>query len=121
MFIFLNFSWVLFRAPNTARMRLMLRGMSGAGGVVLFPQLEPLLGFLRSSGVRFRPLAIVDVEKLLLYLAIAFVLAVLPWNSNRLAQPGAKIHPLMIALIAVLTTASILNLNQLSEFIYFNF
>ena len=121
MFVFLNVSWVLFRAPDTSRMREMLRGMSGANGVVLFSQLEPVLGFLRSAGVQFRPLAIVDMEKLLAYLVIAFVVAVLPWNSNRLAQAGARIHPLMIAVIALLSTISILNLNQLSEFIYFNF
>ena len=99
----------------------MLRGMSGANGVVLFAQLEPFLGFLRSAGVQFRPLAIIEVEKLLAYLVVAFVIAILPWNSNRAAQPGGKIHPLMIAAIALLSTISILNLNQLSEFIYFNF
>ncbi len=121
MFVFLNVSWVIFRAADTSRMWEMLRGMSGANGVVLFTQLDPLLGFLRSTGVQFRPLAIVDVEKLLFYLVIAFGLAVAPWNSNRLAQPGAKIHPLTVAVIALLTTVSILNLSQLSEFIYFNF
>jgi alginate O-acetyltransferase complex protein AlgI len=121
MFVFLNISWVLFRAPDTSRMREMLRGMSGANGVVLFSQLEPVFGFLRAAHIQFRPLAIVEVEKLLAYLAIAFVIAVLPWNSNRLAQAGAKIHPLLIATIALLATISILQLNQLSEFIYFNF
>jgi hypothetical protein len=121
MFVFLNVSWVLFRAPDPSRMREMLRGMSGANGVVLFSQLEPVLGFVRAAGVQFRPLAIVEVEKLLAYLAIAFVIAVLPWNSNRLVQAGARIHPLMVAAIALLSTISILHLNQLSEFIYFNF
>jgi hypothetical protein len=63
----------------------------------------------------------VKVEELLAWLVIAFVIALWPRNSNTLLDNTRPVGPLRIAGIAVLTAVSVLHLNQLSEFIYFNF
>jgi D-alanyl-lipoteichoic acid acyltransferase DltB (MBOAT superfamily) len=121
MFVFLNVSWVFFRAEDPVRMQTMLQGMAGANGLVLFSQLEPWLGFLKSAGVQFRPLSILGVEKLILYVALGFAVIAVPWNSNRLARSECAIHPAIVVGAALLAAISILNLHHLSEFIYFNF
>jgi hypothetical protein len=71
--------------------------------------------------VQFRPLSILDVEKLLLYLAIAFAVALCSRNSNSLIDPQRRISGWLAGSIGILTAISILHLNHLSEFIYFNF
>lgn len=121
MFLFINVSWVFFRAPTWDRVGMMFDGLLGRSGIVLFSQLEPILGPLKSLGIEFRPLGILKVEELLAWLAVSFVVALWPHNSNALLDETRPVSSLRIAAIAALTALSVLHLNQLSEFIYFNF
>jgi hypothetical protein len=120
-FGFVNVAWVLFRAPSWARALQHLRAMTGGNGIVLFSQLEPILGPLKRIGVEFRPLDIPGIDKLLAYIGAAFVIGFWPRNSNVYVDDRHAVSPLVLAAVAVLAAISVLNLDQLSEFIYFNF
>ena len=102
MFLFLNVSWVLFRSPSLSRARELLWAMLGGG-----------------SG--FHRLAMADLKWLLAYLAIAFAVVFYPTNSNALARDEYRPSILIVGTIALLMARSILQLNRISEFIYFNF
>jgi hypothetical protein len=71
--------------------------------------------------VRFGKLATEDLPQLFAYLAAAALLAFWPRNSNRLLDYTVRPPLWQVAAIAVLTATSIMSLNRLSEFIYFNF
>jgi len=83
-FLFINLSWILFRAPDWHRALQICRGLIGGNGTALFTQLKPVLGFLEGYGLEFRPLSIPDVGLLLAYLALAGVIVLWPRNSNQL-------------------------------------
>jgi hypothetical protein len=128
IFLFICLTWVPFRAKDWPRIRLLYAGLSARSGIVLpvepNQKLNEVRKFLKKKmGVRssYGPLATVELNKLLLYLGLGFVLALLPWNSNLLADPARHIPLYLLVPIGLATCWSILNLSKLSEFIYFNF
>lgn len=102
MFLFLNASWVLFRAPNLPRAGTILSAMAGF------------------SGVSFSGLD-TDGSWLVGYLLLGFVVIFWPKNSNALLDDRCRPSILLLTGIAILVARSILQLHRLSEFIYFNF
>ena len=99
-FVFVNFAWVLFRAPDLSTAGAFLRSLSGARG---FEQLQ-------------MPVVPLTVPTLL----IACVLAALPRNSARIASETSLAWPLQAATVLLLV-AGILSVGNPTEFLYFNF
>jgi D-alanyl-lipoteichoic acid acyltransferase DltB (MBOAT superfamily) len=125
MFLFIVVSWVPFRATDWPRTRVVLAGLVGANGTAL-PLPKPALERkwshrLKEAKVKFGKLETKEPGVLSAYLLLAALIAFWPRNSNLLvtsAQPAAWWH---LVLLAALAAAAILQLNKLSEFIYFNF
>jgi D-alanyl-lipoteichoic acid acyltransferase DltB (MBOAT superfamily) len=121
-FNFVNIAWVFFRAKTWNAAIKVLAGMFGLSGIILPTSLSDRLEFLSGYGVEFASLTsrFQDIYQATLLLVLFFLIAVLGRNSMELTdkfQPTWK----TAFFIAVLATYAILNLNKVSEFIYFNF
>jgi alginate O-acetyltransferase complex protein AlgI len=99
-FMFINITWVFFRAENWHQATRILKGMAGLNGVVL--------GELRSS--------LPAILLILLFLPIVLFTAN---SSEREAgfRPSLRIGIAM----AVMFVLSLMYFNQISKFLYFNF
>ena len=99
-FLAIMLGWVLFRAPD----------MSTAGSI--FESLSGLRGFGGlSSATEPYTMAV---------LAIACVIAMMPKNSNRIAEELRFGWPMQVA-VSLLLAAGILSVGNPTEFLYFNF
>jgi len=119
-FLFVTTSFVFFRAKSIDRALVVLKGMAGLNGVALSAKMEGL-GFLARFGVRFGGVTEDLVSgRNMAVVALLFLLILFCRNSTRLAtgfRPGFR-----SALgIAVLAVTSMLSLQKITEFIYFNF
>ena len=121
-FNFVNIAWVFFRAENWGDATKVLAGMFGLSGVILPASLVPRLGSLEQYGVQFASLAdrFPDLPQAAGLVGLFFLLAVLWRNSMEMTE---RFRPnwLNSLFIATLAVWAILNLNKVSEFIYFNF
>ena len=130
-FGFVNVCWVFFRAKSLPDAVAVLRAMAGSNGVALPAPVERVLPFLKPLGVRFsgeylsnilgvqagvlsRSVAVVPV-------ILAFLLAcVFAKNSDELTERFApNVRTLVLAV--VLFVVSMLSMNRVTEFLYFNF
>jgi D-alanyl-lipoteichoic acid acyltransferase DltB (MBOAT superfamily) len=125
MFIFIAVTWVPFRAGTPAQAAHLLRGMVAANGISLphewKPERKAVGRFLKRHGVTWSGLASSRPAELFAYLFVAVVVVAWPRNSNSLADPAFAVPAWWLAVIGLLAAWSILNLDRLSEFIYFNF
>jgi len=121
-FNFVNIAWVFFRAENWEDAVKVLRGMFGLTGMVLPASLGEQLGYLGKYGVEFASLAdrFQDIPQAAAMVLLFFLLAVLFRNSMEMME-RFRPHLLNSLFIATLAVWAILNLNKISEFIYFNF
>lgn len=121
-FNFVNIAWVFFRAENWGDATKVLAGMFGLSGVILPASLAARLGPLEQYGVQFASLAdrFPDLPQAAGMVGLFFLLAVLGRNSMEMTE---RFRPnwLNSLFIATLAVWAILNLNKVSEFIYFNF
>jgi D-alanyl-lipoteichoic acid acyltransferase DltB (MBOAT superfamily) len=120
-FNFVNVTWVFFRADSFDDALKVLRGMF-AGPIVLPAALQSKLGFLSDWGVHFGSYleavgaGMYDVVKLFLALSILLVAK----NSIQMTFETRMTYT-KVAYSAVLFLVSVLSMNRISEFIYFNF
>ncbi|HXI10854.1 MAG TPA: MBOAT family protein [Thermodesulfobacteriota bacterium] len=121
-FNFLNLTWVFFRAKDMDGALRMLKGMAGLNGVALSMRLEESLGFLARYGVGFTGFGeglhsgLIEVPEVLACLAAALLLK----NSNEMVRgfrPGWK----TLSFVIVIAFWSLLGMNTVREFLYFNF
>ena len=107
-FFFVNLTWVFFRAHNISRAFDMIKSMFGFNGFE--PIVVNKLRFVFQNG---------ELKVSFFLLGIAIILLFLP-NSNDIAK---KIHPNVLfgTVILVVLVFSILQLNKISEFLYFQF
>ncbi|MEQ8235490.1 MAG: MBOAT family protein [Syntrophomonadaceae bacterium] len=121
-FNFVNIAWVFFRAENWGDAVKVLRGMFGQSGMVLPSSLAERLGTLSQYGVEFASLAdrFQDIPQAAVMVLLFFLLAVFFRNSMEMME-RFRPHVLNSLFIATLAVWAILNLNKISEFIYFNF
>jgi len=99
-FVFLNITWVFFRAQNLRQATRLLRGMAGLNGI----------GFTNLA------------EWILIIPALAVLLLIMPASPNwteRISRlrPGWRTSVVM----ALLFMISLLFFNRITEFLYFNF
>lgn len=121
-FNFVNIAWVFFRAENWADALKVLSGMFGMSGVILPASLASRGGAWSGYGVQFASLAdrFPDLPQAAGLVLVGFLLAVFFRNSMEMME-RFRPHWLNSLFIAVLAVWAILNLNKVSEFIYFNF
>lgn len=119
-FNFVNLSWVFFRAENWADAIKVLQAMCGLNGVTLSEKYIESLSFLIDYGVTFDLwLANINGKKAYTWIFIGFILIVLK-NSNELQYKFRSNLNYVIATVFMLSL-SVLQLGEVSEFLYFNF
>jgi alginate O-acetyltransferase complex protein AlgI len=120
-FQFVNMAWVFFRAKSFDDALKVLKGMAGMTGIVL-PEGLSFLSGLKRHGIAFGDVfvAIPGDDRLLYSLLVSFILAVFFRNSNEMLERFVPNWKTAFAL-AVVSVYAILNLQKVSEFIYFNF
>lgn len=119
-FNFINMSFVIFRAKSVSQAIKVLKGMIGLNGIALSTKMEGLK-FLQQHGVKFGGV----IEELVSFrtmitIGLLMTLVLAFKNSSRLAR---EFNPGFVTAvgIAALAVTSILSLQKISEFIYFNF
>lgn len=120
-FNFINLSWVFFRANDFDSAKKVLGAMF-AGDLVLDYHFREKLGFLQNENISYGPwLQDIHAEnKVILYLAVALVVVTLWNNSNVLAQKVRYSRWQAVA-ASFLFLSAVVNMNTVSEFLYFNF
>ncbi len=117
-FNFINISWVFFRAKEWDDAIKVLSSMFSLDNVVLPKFLESKFGFLAEQGVDFG--FFYWYMEILIWMPIAFF--ILLYSKNSLQKAETFSLNLKTALFTgVILTASIISLNKVSEFLYFNF
>lgn len=121
-FNFVNAAWVFFRARKWSDATKVLAGMCGFNSVVL-PDILPSKGlaFLRAAGIHFMRWDEImqGGRDVYIYIAAALGVCLLLRNSNRLLdeyRPDWKVLFVMAA-----GAYAMLNMEKLTEFLYFNF
>lgn len=121
-FNFVNITWIFFRAKSYADALKILKGMFGFNGIRLPGTFRDKLTFLSSYGIEFGSFlgAIGGSKNTLLIVIAAFIITIFLKNSNEMLlefKPNYK-SALFAGIVAVYT---ILSMNRVSEFLYFNF
>ncbi|WP_373073959.1 hypothetical protein [Sulfurimonas sp.] len=119
-FNFVNIAWVFFRAKEWDDAIKVLKAMFGMSGISLHPKLENILSFLTIYGFDFKGWPNIAIEiNMILYLIGASILLMMN-NSNYLLK-NHKFTLYNRVFFILIFTYAILNLSNISEFIYFNF
>jgi alginate O-acetyltransferase complex protein AlgI len=120
-FNFVNVAWVFFRAKSWPDAIKVLKGMTGMNGIMLSQDVASKLGFIRNYGVTFGQLFFKYIHHNVWMLLIVLVtVSVTANNSDEMAKgfrPGWR----TLALVTVLAIYTLLSMDKVSEFLYFNF
>lgn len=121
-FNFINISWVFFRAKEFEDAMKVLKGMAGMTGINLPGALATKLSFLTQYGVDFGNfiLSTGGDTYTLVWLIAAMVFVLVFKNSVELAH-SFKISYKTVWFSGILFVVSVLSMNKVSEFLYFNF
>jgi D-alanyl-lipoteichoic acid acyltransferase DltB (MBOAT superfamily) len=123
-FNFVNMAWVFFRAKDWHMAHNVLSGMIGLNGIVLPEGLASRLGFIHLSGLTFGHWTTsVTMINDNINIAFLFLLLILVSNLKNSNEWIAKIqnNRKWIFIISIILYTGLINLNKVSEFIYFNF
>jgi len=121
-FNFINLSWIFFRAKEWDDAIKVLSSMFKLDNIVLLPFLENKMTFLLNDSVTFgRMFESINGDRwTLIFLVFAFIIILYFKNSmEKLEQFSLNYKTLFFSLFLFLF--SILSLNKVSEFLYFNF
>lgn len=115
-------AWVIFRSPNVDQAANILGGMAGFHGMILPEKYASFLPFLKSFGIIFGELPnshfkLYDLAMLGLLSAVVLFLP----NSNFWAQKFKQKPVAWSVPCAVLLFACFLYLDEMSEFLYYQF
>merc|ERR1711991_1266309 len=120
--IFVNFSWVFFRASSWQEAIDVIKGMIGFNGIILPKFLENYFSFLSLLGIRFGG-TFVNIQGdiiVLLCLIVALIIVFAFKNSHQIVMNFTfKIRDAII--LGILYLLLILSINKNSEFLYFDF
>jgi alginate O-acetyltransferase complex protein AlgI len=117
-FLFVHLAWVYFRAPDIASAHAMFAKMFNFEELQLPPRIASIVA--DTLGLSFQSAAYFFDLKLIILLAIFFGVVLFTKNSIEKLEtfkPTVK----NAAFISVVTVLSLLYLNRVSEFLYFNF
>ncbi len=120
-FLFVNVAWVFFRAKSWSAALKVLSGMAGLKGIMLPPSAAQKFAFLERHGVTFGDLFFRTVDKSTVYLlAATLLIAFFAKNSDEMADAFRPTRR-TLALTAAIAIYALLNMNKVTEFLYFNF
>ncbi|QSZ42371.1 MBOAT family protein [Sulfurimonas aquatica] len=121
-FNFVNIAWVFFRAKEWEDAVKVLSSMLSLDDIILPGFMSSKFYFLFQYGFQFGGFVdnIKGGKDTFAYLFIAFVLVLLFKNST-FHMNKIKFNYLTILFVSLCLSISILSLNQVSEFVYFNF
>jgi len=121
-FNFINIAWVFFRAKEWDDALKVLYGMFGMSGIILPKFLSSKLSFLKLYGIEFGDywFSIGGSIWMVLSLFIAFIL-IFKKNSHTLAFKDFQLTTRFAAITAFLFIIALMDMNKISEFLYFNF
>ncbi|MCT7988536.1 MBOAT family O-acyltransferase [Laspinema olomoucense] len=119
-------SWVVFRAATFQDALELLQAMAGMKAVILPTHYQGILGWLSPLGLKFQPVATlaylprwgVELNSLIL-LGVLLIVMLLP-NALEMVQKF-KTNWVWTVGIASLAAGCFISLNQVSEFLYFQF
>jgi len=128
------FSWVIFRSHNLSDAMNILKAMTGVGGIVLPIKYQSSLNWMVNFGVQFKDVSGLDSLSPLLNInrttsvvtSVPFVLSLLMLcvtllpNTQEIMQL-VKPTWLWVTLLSGIAAICLLSLNQVSEFLYFQF
>ncbi|SFV53175.1 Probable poly(beta-D-mannuronate) O-acetylase [hydrothermal vent metagenome] len=117
-FIFINVSWVFFRANDWESAIKVLKGMSGATGIVLPPFIGNHINHFTIGDITTH---IGDGYKVLLAILIGFIIILLFNNSNKFRDKKMDLKYMIFASL-LFSLAVVKSLSSSTEiFLYFNF
>ncbi|NPA81271.1 MAG: MBOAT family protein [Epsilonproteobacteria bacterium] len=121
-FNFVNIAWVFFRAKDFEDALKVLKGMFALDGVILPYSLSEKFAFLADYGIEFnRIMPNIDAGKeVILMLFAVGAVALFAKNSYEFLI-NFKPKRVYLVFTSFLLAVAILKLNQISEFLYFNF
>lgn len=121
-FNFVNVAWMFFRAKEWDDAIKVLKGMVGLSGVVLAEKYNTIFSFLNNYGIIFDKVTgnIGDGSKSLIWIGFGIFFILFFKNSTEKSKEFA-INNKSLFLTLIYFLSSILSLNQVSEFLYFNF
>ena len=121
-FTFINISWVFFRAKEWDDAVKVLKSMFSLNNVVLPNMLANRLPFLNDLGIKFGGLSehIKGNQLTPIWLISGFILILFFKNSIEKLN-SFKFNYTTILFSVIAFTYSVLSLNKVSEFLYFNF
>ncbi|MCT7970468.1 MBOAT family O-acyltransferase [Laspinema olomoucense] len=119
-------SWVVFRAATFQDALELLQAMAGMKAVILPTHYQGILGWLSPLGLKFQPVATlaylprwgVELNSLIL-LGVLLIVMLLP-NALEMVQKFKATWVWTVG-IASLAAGCFISLNQVSEFLYFQF
>ena len=120
-FNFVNLSFIFFRAKSWGSAMRVLEGMGGMNGVMLHKSLSKVQ-FLQGHGIKFGLWlgSIKGTDRTYIMIIIAILITHLSLNSMQLVE---RIKPSWrwMTFMLVASFWSLLNMNRVSEFLYFQF
>ena len=122
-FNFINITWIFFRAKDFESAIKVLGSMFSLDNVVLSEKLLSKFEFLREIGINGGKVFI-DIQaktnEMFIYIIISFILVFL-FNNSMERLKEFKLNNKTVLLSVFCMIYSILSLNKISEFLYFNF
>lgn len=121
-FNFVNIAWIFFRAKDFESAIKVLSSMFSLDNIVLPEKLHKFLAAYDEVYFSFGKVFI-DIQgkdKIMVYIILAFVL-VLVFNNSMQKMLSFKPNYKEALLLIILFVYSVLSLNKVSEFLYFNF
>ena len=120
-FNFINIAWVFFRAKDWDDALKVLKGMFGLSGIAFPSFLEAKFCFLKPLGVDFGgSIDKVGDKNTFLFILFGFILVLVFKNSIEILKQ-LKFETKTAIFCSIVFTYSIFSLNNISEFLYFNF
>ncbi|MBT7696216.1 MAG: MBOAT family protein [Desulfobacterales bacterium] len=120
-FLFINCSWVFFRANSLNDAMKVLKGMAGLTGIVLKSEYSTSLSFLSEYGIEFGNWASYNAKSGY-FITILFIGLISVFAKNSIDMKTGFKPSLKYIFIAVTSIViSVLQFSKTSDFIYFNF
>lgn len=121
-FNFVNVAWVYFRAENINDANNVILAMTGKNGLVVTHELSPYLGWLSQQSFFPEEMPTLSGFSQTEILWIMLFLLVCVFHSNSIEMKDRlTANASSMAFASAIGIWSILNINRVSEFIYFNF
>ncbi|MBA3721523.1 MAG: MBOAT family protein [Parachlamydiaceae bacterium] len=121
-FLAIIIAWVIFRSPTVDQSFNILKGMAGFNGIVLPESYFNSLGFLGTFGFKFINISQSNFKfiDLIMVGALTVILVFFP-SSNYFIQRLKRWPTFCAIFYAVLFLLCFLNLNQVTDFLYYQF